>query len=484
MNSPDTLLAEDLPDFQSSVLEKPGLAQFYAQEQYGGIPAKGLEAGLYTAADLANKGLSLETLGSVSLGERVKATFYGGDNGSGSWCIAEENIPSFRAPEAPAAMQSLRIELKAAAENLLSEKLPVQYYVSGPNACQDSSQLYVQSAPGQFNEGNASVEATEERLSALTDGKKQTVNLFFRKSDQQAGKCLVLVYDLGGLCEVDRLSYIGEYGPYRVGGLRLYAAADMDVLFEDASRMDSLNDADLEISGLFSEKLRYVRARYVAFVFTRDVTREQITAGRQYNMARVREFQAFGRVSAAALTNLLADALPRQYYVSQSGASADASRLYEAASPGQFNVSNKPVEATEERLLTLTDGQTAVVNLFYRASDQQDGKCLVLLYDLGAVCQIHQILFSGESGSYRVGAIRFYVGNTLDSLFDDENRVDTFGDGELDSTGTARQTFSMRHARFVAFVITKDVIQTQIDLGRQYNMARVKEFEVTGYSEL
>lgn len=161
-----------------------------------------------------------------------------------------------------------------------------------------------------------------------------------------------------------------------------------------------------------------------------------------------------------------------------------ASRLYEAASPGQFNVSNKPVEATEERLLTLTDGQTAVVNLFYRASDQQDGKCLVLLYDLGAVCQIHQILFSGESGSYRVGAIRFYVGNTLDSLFDDENRVDTFGDGELDSTGTARQTFSMRHARFVAFVITKDVIQTQIDLGRQYNMARVKEFEVTGYSEL
>ncbi|MDP0497322.1 MAG: glycosyl hydrolase [Verrucomicrobiota bacterium JB024] len=465
--SPYTITADELPDFASYTLPAPGIVHTYPQTYYRDAPTMELpEVGEYNLT-------SSVAINSFSLDPGVTVTFYSDANCSGTaWAYAEDVPDAVGLGLSSAA--SVKVTQELAPVNLIRNAVPLDYYVSEAGAATDSQYLYERSADGDFNIDNQRVAATDELLRQLTDGVDVISNLFYRASDQQAGKCLVLIYDLGVPCEIDRVTFLGQYGAYRVGAIRLYAADDPDLLFEDVNRIDELGSGELDSTGDYVEDYSALRARYVALVITQDVSQEKIDEGRQYNMARVAELAVTGRRS------LLANAVPLDYYVSGAGAVADPQNLYIRSADGDFNINNQRIAATDELLRQLTDGETDDFNLFYRASDQQAGKCLVLIYDLGGPYALNRIRFTGISGAYRVGAVRFYAGDDLDTLFENENWVDTFDDGEVDKSGIAEQALYLPTARYVALVITQDVTQAKIDEGRQYNMARVEEFEVSG----
>ncbi len=467
LNSPHAITADELPDFKTFTFPSPGLVHTYPQTYYRDAPLMELpEVGEYNLPWMGD-------VGSLSLDPYVTVTFYSGLNSTGTAWTYTADIPDASGLGLLSA-QSVKVTRELAPVNLISQAVPLDYYVSGAGAATDSQYLYVRDADGKFNIDNLSIPATEELLRQITDGSDEPFRLFYRASDQQAGKCLVLIYDLGIPCPIDRVRFTGAYGTYRVGAIRLYAANDPDLLFEDVNRIDDLGASELELSGRYFCEAPAVSARYLALVITQDVIQDQIDQNRQYNMARVAELEVTGRRS------LLANALPLDYYVSGAGAATDSQYLYVRDADGKLNIDNLSIPATDELLGQLTDGLDEEFKLFYRASDQQAGKCLVLIYDLGLPYELNRIDFTGIAGAYRVGAVRFYAGVELATLFEDANRVDTFGSGEVDASGAASQELYLPTARYVALVIPKDVTQAKIDEGRQYNMARVSEFEVSG----
>ena len=84
MNSPFSLLLEDLPDYRSGQFTLPGVVQLYPEKNRGGAYV-GLEERLYTQAELVKLGITTDTVGSFHISSGFSVTFYTGDNGTGKY---------------------------------------------------------------------------------------------------------------------------------------------------------------------------------------------------------------------------------------------------------------------------------------------------------------------------------------------------------------------------------------------------------------
>lgn len=91
MNSPFSLLLEDLPDYRSAQFTLPGVVQLYPEKNRGGAYV-GLEERVYTQAELTALGITMETVGSFHISSGFSVTFYTEDNGTGRYWAYGQSV--------------------------------------------------------------------------------------------------------------------------------------------------------------------------------------------------------------------------------------------------------------------------------------------------------------------------------------------------------------------------------------------------------
>lgn len=344
-------------------------------------------------------------------------------------------------------------------------------------------------------------------LSELTDGKIYGINTTaINKCDFSGIIDSGFAYDLRGTATITDVlvSAVGDDSPsYRINWLEVYAADSLAAVFDGAPVARLALTADGEI--LRAELKTPITTRYIGF------KAPQIGA---YDVVRIGELGIYGSYAATPRpfdTALIAGAQPVDTYLAWAGTPDKEMKnsVFNASNEGGMaaatdgKIGDMQSDGTFPGRLVLDVRDCTYVEGFQLSSaNGGDGRKLetntpwsVVIYHLGGTAQVNTVrLISSEERGFYVAGADFYVGDTIATLFNEENRVHTthgekqttneFGDAVLDPAYDYTERIIScdlygqggKQGRYVAFVITRAYpVNTS-----GYSLARIGELEVDG----
>ena len=358
------------------------------------------------------------------------------------------------------------------------------------------------------NKNGVPVKAADTHgLSELTDGKIYGINTTdVNKCDFSGIIDSGFAYDLRGTATITDVlvSAVGDDSPsYRINWLEVYAADSLAAVFdgEPVVRLDLTADGEI----LRAELKTPITTRYIGF------KAPQVGA---YDVVRIGELGIYGSYAATPRpfdTALIAGAQPADTYLAWAGTPDKEMKnsVFTASNEGGMTAATdgKPGDKKSDgtfpgRLVLDTRNCNYVEGFKLSSANGGDGQKLetntpwsVMIYYLGGTAQVNTIrLISSEERGFYVAGADFYVGDTIATLFNEENRVHTthgekqtkneFGDAVLDPAYDYKERIIScdlydgggKEGRYVAFVITRAYpVNT-----RGYSLARIGELEVDG----
>ena len=344
-------------------------------------------------------------------------------------------------------------------------------------------------------------------LSELTDGKIYGINTTeVNKCDFGYVTNSGFAYDLRGAATITGLlvSAVGDRdAAYRITWLDVYVSDDLSAVFDGkpVAHIDLISDGPILEATLKAP----VTAQYIGF------KAPQIGA---YPTVRIGELAVYGSYAATPRpfdTALIAGMQPSDTYLAWAGTPANEMKnsIFTAANEDGMAAAtdgkpgNKQADGTFPGRLVLDTRNCNYVEGF-RLSEANGGNgqkletnspWSVMIYYLGGTAQVNTVrLISSEERGFYVAGADFYVGDTIATLFNAENRVHTtqgekqiqneFGDMVLDPAYDYTERMIScdlygqggKQGRYVAFVITRaHPVNT-----RGYSLARIGELEVDG----
>ena len=344
-------------------------------------------------------------------------------------------------------------------------------------------------------------------LQKLTDGKIYSINTNdINKCDFSGVIDSGFAYDLRGTATITDLlvSAVGDSdAAHRITWLEVYAADSLAAVFdgEPVARLDLSADGEI----LWAELKNPVTTRYIGF------KAPQIGP---YDVVRIGELGVYGSYAAPPRpfdTALIAGMQPADTYLAWAGTpdkemknsvfTATNEDGMTAATDGKPG--DKQAGGTFPGRLVLDTRNCHYVEGF-RLSEANGGNgqkletntpWSVMVYYLGGTARVNTIrLISSEEPGYYVAGADFYVGDSIATLFNEENRVHTthgekqtkneFGEAVLDPAYDYTQRIIScdlydgggKEGRYVAFVITRAYpVNT-----KGYSLARIGELEAEG----
>ena len=295
-----------------------------------------------------------------------------------------------------------------------------------------------------------------------------------------------LVYDLGVNAQLTHLlvaSGGGEDAGQQLKQVQLYISETLPTLYEETAFTVAFSGAPAVVL----EFTRSFAGRYIGLRLTAQEPTAPLLIG---------EVGAYGALldDPTQRVDLIAGKLPVDSYICEVGM---PDRYHDA--PGGYL--SEPFWTDDARFLTDGDYSTRsawaqrttgrLPTLEERYYISPETPWMVLVYHLGGTATVEEILLTSENYGYFLGGADFYVGQTLDTLFQAENRVyatggeQTIRDGEtirLDPS-TDILTRCMRavleipkEGRYVAIVVTRPT--SSVKLG--YSVGRVDAINVYG----
>ena len=344
-------------------------------------------------------------------------------------------------------------------------------------------------------------------LQKLTDGKIYSINTTeINKCDFSGVIDSGFAYDLRGTATITDLlvSAVGDSdAAYRITWLEVYAADSLSAVFdgEPAARLDLSADGEI----LRAELKEPITTRYIGF--------KAPQIGR-YDVVRIGELGVYGSYAAPPRpfdTALIAGLQPADAYLAWAG------------TPDKEMKNSVFTATNEDGMTAATDGKPGdkqaggvfpgrlvldTRNCHYvegfRLSEANGGNgqkletntpWSVMVYYLGGTARVNTVrLVSSEEPGFYVAGADFYVGDSIATLFNEENRVHTthgekqtkneFGEAVLDPAYDYTQRIIScdlydgggKEGRYVAFVITRAYpVNT-----KGYSLARIGELEAEG----
>lgn len=324
----------------------------------------------------------------------------------------------------------------------------------------------------------------------LSDGSDSTQTKFI----DSGGACRIRLYfSLDGFVTINKL--LIDDGTKINEDFAIYVSKHPSTLYSESSRVFSyLGDESHTPSCKEISLTTPAIGKYVAF---------EINATADDFGASLAELGIYGSAQAGGATNLVAGQKPVDIYISEVGmpdkyneGSATYGYLNETdvtdASIELFTDGNHETRGSYTH--QAMDGRECSATLENRKKICADTPWSVLVYHLGGTATVDEIYLTStsEGGYHWIGGADFYVGTTLATLFNAENRVytsggekttvDQYGATILDPEADLSDRYSSvvldeaRQARYVAIVVTRPTTTKS----EGWSISRVNEIEVFG----
>ena len=315
-------------------------------------------------------------------------------------------------------------------------------------------------------------------------------------------------FDLGDTYQLNKATIVsqGDKQRYYIFKASVYVSDDADSLFDSGNKVAEFRSAfnsNSEKTIPLDMLSRVATGRYVGFSLYAPAAWECSWDQWWAGQVLVEELAVYGeKASGSSDTNLISGMKPVDSYLTNR---LYPDRYHEGNSNGFLN---ELVIAYPERLTDgdrgtraswthqRTDGR--IPTLEDRKLISMDTPWAVVIYHLGGTAEVTDILLTstGEpgcaEGNYYIAGVDYYVGMTLDTLFDASNRVfTTNGEKTIEKNGEkvldpsvdvldryiySGELSTPKQGRYVALVVTRPDA-TPVP---GWSEARVNEFEVFG----